>query len=393
MIKFIDQIDLKEKKVLIRVDFNCPLTEDGKVRDDTRIRAALPTIKYAMDQDAKIILASHLGRPKGKPDPKFSLKPVGEKLSELLDDMPIIMPEDCIANGVKKLIQEMNPKDIILLENLRFHKEETDNDRDFAQKLAAYCNVYINDAFGAAHRAHASTTGITAFVSKKGAGFLIKKELEYLDKVVTNPKKPFIAILGGAKVSDKISVIENLLKFVDSLLIGGGMAYTFLKAKGHAVGSSLCEDDKVRLAKRIIERAETKGVKLLFPIDNIIAKGIDNNAEFKVVGDEIPDGWMGVDIGPKSIECFTRAINAARTIFWNGPLGVFENKNFSKGTFEIAKAVAESDAMSVVGGGDSVAALNQAGLADKISHISTGGGASLEFIEGKKLPGIKALET
>lgn len=391
MIKYIDQFNLKEKRVFIRVDFNCPLGDDGKVKDDTRIRAALPTIKYALEKDAKVILASHLGRPKGAPDSKYSIRPVGERLSELLGNVTIIIPEDCIGDAVKKLAQDMHPGEIMLLENVRFHKEETENNDEFAKKLASICDVYINDAFGAAHRAHASTYGIVRFVKEKGAGFLMKKELEYLEKVVKNPKKPFVAILGGAKVSDKIGVVENLLNIASTLIVGGGMAYTFMKARGQNIGNSIVEEDRLRIAKRIIERVEMRGIEFLLPVDNVIAKELKNETEFKIIEGNIPDGWMGVDIGPKTVKNFTEALKRAKTIFWNGPLGVFELDNFSKGTFEIAKVIASSSATSIVGGGDSVAAINEAGLADKISHISTGGGASLEFVEGKKLPGIEIL--
>lgn len=392
-IKYIDELPIENKRVLMRVDFNVSIKE-GVIKDDTRIRAALPTIEYALKKGAKLILISHLGRPKGVGfEEKYSLAPVAERLSSLLGDKKVFFPEDCIGDAVKKLSKDMEPGDVMLLENVRFHAEEEKNDENFCKQLATLADVYINDAFGTAHRAHASTAGITKFVSVKGAGFLMKKEVESLGKIVSNPEKPFIAILGGAKVSDKIGVIENLLNLVDGLVIGGGMAFTFLKARGFSIGKSLFEDDKLHTANKILERANTKGIKIYLPVDHIVASEISDTAKGTPTGDEnVPEGLMGLDIGPKTIVEFTKALNDAKTVFWNGPLGVFEIEQFSKGTIEIAKAVANLNAMTVIGGGDSVAAVNKAGVASKITHISTGGGASLEFVEGRKLPGLAVLE-
>lgn len=393
MIKYINELPIAEKRVFIRVDFNVKLDESGNVSDDTRIRAALPTIRYALGQNAKVVLASHLGRPKGKPSPKYSMKPVGMRLAELLGDVDVLLPEDCVGDAVKKLAGELAPGQIMLLENLRFHAEEEANDEAFSKQLAALADIYINDAFGTAHRAHASTVGMVRFVPIKGAGFLMRAEVEYLTKLLEKPERPFIALLGGAKVSDKLGVAQNLLNICDKLLIGGGMSYTFLKAKGIEVGKSLVEDDKLHSAKRILERAETRGIEFLLPVDHIVANACEALAAPKETdGPAIPADMMGLDIGPKTAAKFAEVIAKARTIFWNGPMGVFELAPFSAGTSRMAIAVAESSATSVVGGGDSVAAINKAGIADKISHISTGGGASLEFIEGKKLPGIVALE-
>lgn len=391
-IKFIDHLDIADKRLFIRLDLNVPMDDKGNITDDTRINAAIPTIKYAVDNEAKVILASHLGRPKGEKNSKFSLKPVAAKLAEKLG-MDIIFPEDCIGDAVKKLVSELKPGEVILLENLRFHKEETNNDPNFAEKLADLCDIYINDAFGTAHRAHASTEGITKYVKEKGAGFLMKKEIEFLSKLVKDPKRPFVAIIGGAKVSDKLGVLENLLNLANGVLIGGAMAYTFLKAEGKDVGSSLYEPDKVHTAKKILERASTRGIEFLLPVDHVIAKEPKEGIEAtNTEGANIPNGMMGLDIGEKTVKKYEDTIKKAETIFWNGPMGVCEVKPFNKGTYELAKAVAESNATSVVGGGDSVAAIKKSGVADKISHICTGGGASLEFLEGKKLPGIKALE-
>lgn len=391
-IKYIDEFDLNEKRVFIRLDLNVPLDEAGNIVDETRIKAALPTIRYAIEHKARVILASHLGRPKGERNPKFSLKPVAARLAEILET-EIIFPEDCIGDAVKKLTSDLRPGKIILLENLRFHKEETENNPNFAEKLASLADIYINDAFGTAHRAHASTAGITKYVKEKGAGFLMKKEIEYLSTLVENPKKPFIAIIGGAKVSDKLGVLENLLNMVDGVLIGGAMSYTFLKAKGFDIGKSRYEADLVHTAKKIMDRASSRGVNFLLPSDHIVAKECKEGVTSTNTKDaNIPADEMGLDIGIKTIENYTSFINKAKTIFWNGPMGVTEIPPFEQGTFALARAIADIEAISVVGGGDSVAAINKSGLADKISHICTGGGASLEFLEGKKLPGIRALE-
>ena len=393
MLKYVDQLSIAEKKVFIRVDFNTPLTEDGEVKDDTRIRATLPTIRYALGQKAKIILASHLGRPKGKVDPKYSLKPVGERLAELLEDVDVIMTTDCIGDGVKSLSNSLRPGQIMLLENLRFHKEETENNRDFAKQLSSLADVYVNDAFGTCHRAHASTAGITEFFEEKGAGFLLRNEIAYLSRITETPERPLLAIIGGAKVSDKLGVLENLINLVDTLLIGGGMAYTFLAAKGIEIGNSIFEPTKLHAAKRILERAETRGKKILLPVDHIVAKEVSASASPETTtSTSIPEGMVALDIGPKTREKFEVEISKAKTIFWNGPLGVFEMPPFAAGTLAIAKAVADSSATSIVGGGDSLAAIKQSNVGDKISHLSTGGGASLEFIEGKVLPGLAALE-
>lgn len=386
----VDQIDLKGKRVFVRVDFNVPLDEKREVTDDTRIISSLPTIRYISEAGGKVILASHLGRPKGKRDLKYSLAPVADKLSRLLSRQVSLAP-DCIGDEVKEQVDRMKEGEVLLLENLRFHPEEEKNEESFSKALASLCDVYVNDAFGAAHRAHASTEGMTHDVRTVAAGFLMTKEMESLEKALINPEKPYIAILGGAKVSDKIGVIQNLLSKVDALLIGGGMAYTFLKAKGVEVGKSLVEPDQIGLSLNLL--LESKGeIKLILPSDHVAAEKMDMQARREVVTNEnIPSDWLCLDIGPETVRIFSHEIKTARTIFWNGPMGVFEMEPFSKGTFAIAQAVADSQAFSIVGGGDSVAAINQAGVADKIGHISTGGGASLEFIEGKKLPGIEAL--
>ena len=390
-IKFIDGLPIAEKRVFIRVDFNVALDETGQISDDTRIRAVLPTIRYALEQKAKVILASHLGRPKGQVNPKYTMKPVGKRLAELLD-VDVILPEDCVGDAVKKLTADMQTGQIMLLENLRFHKEEEANDEVFSKRLASIADVYINDAFGTAHRAHASTVGMVPFVAVRGAGFLMRSEIQYLSKILSAPEKPFVAILGGAKVSDKIGVIENLLSRVDSLLIGGGMAYTFLKAKGIEVGKSLVEEEKIHTARKILDRAETKNIPILLPLDHIIA--LEASAQAKpstTQGASIPQDLMGLDIGPKTQARYIQEIANSKTIFWNGPMGVFEIGAFAQGTMALAKAIAQTNAVSVIGGGDSVAAVNKAGVADKITHISTGGGASMEFMEGTVLPGVAAL--
>jgi phosphoglycerate kinase len=388
----IRDLDLQGKRLFIRVDFNVPLDEEGRITSDKRIKASLPTIQYALEQGASIILASHLGRPKGKVNPKMSLKPVAAALSKYLNK-PVQMAPDCVGAEVLKLAQGLKTGEILLLENLRFHPEEEKNDLEFSKQLAALCDLYVNDAFGTAHRAHASTAGIIQYVPKAGAGLLMEKELSYLGKAVSNPDRPYVAIIGGAKVSDKIEIIENLLKLVDVLLIGGGMAYTFLSAEEYEVGKSLVETDKIDLAKTLILHAQEKGVKLMLPVDHVVADKFEVSAQFKTTTiQETPADWMGLDIGPETIKRFSEQITAAKTILWNGPLGVFEMEPFSQGTLEIAKIVAEnSGAISIVGGGDSVAAVSKAGVASKISHISTGGGASLEFLSGVKLPGVEAL--
>ncbi|OGP60537.1 MAG: phosphoglycerate kinase [Deltaproteobacteria bacterium RBG_13_61_14] len=392
-IKAINELLISGKRVFIRVDFNVPKDKKtGEISDDTRIREALPTIRFALEQEAKVILASHFGRPKGKPVPEMSLLPVAQRLSELLGQ-DVIFPDDCIGDGVRKNVQDLAPGGVILLENLRFHPEEEANDPGFAQKLAQLCEVYINDAFGTAHRAHASTAGMAEFVKEKGVGFLMQKEINYLSKLIEDPERPFLAILGGAKISDKIGVVENLLSKVDGILICGGMAYTFLKAQKIEVGKSLLEDDKIPTAKKLLDRAKTKKIPLLLPEDHVVAPALEKGVKSQVKGlKKIPADQMALDIGPATIAKFVAEIKKAKTIFWNGPAGAFEIEPFNQGTIAIARAVAESGALSVIGGGDSVAAVHQAGVADKITHISTGGGASLEFIEGKKLPGISALE-
>ena len=392
-IRYINELPIENKRVFIRADFNVPI-KDGAVKDDTRIRSALPTIEYALSKNARIILASHLGRPKGDGfEEKYSLAPVADRLSEIFPDKKIIFPENCIGNAVKKLSKELEPGNIMLLENLRFHADEEKNTEGFAKELASLADVYINDAFGAAHRAHASTAGMAKFITVKGAGFLMKKEAESLGKILNSPERPFIAILGGAKVSDKIAVIENLLGLVNTLIIGGGMAFTFLKAAGFEIGRSLFEEEKLYMANKVLERAVIKGVPILLPVDHVVAGEISDAAPIKTTTNaNVPDGMMGLDIGPETVIKFSEVIKTAKTIFWNGPLGVFEIDNFSRGTIKIAEAVANTKAMSVVGGGDSIAAVNKAGIADKISHMSTGGGASLEFMEGRKLPGLTALE-
>jgi phosphoglycerate kinase len=387
----ITDVELAGKRVLIRVDFNVPLDARQVVTDDTRIRAALPTIRYALDKGAKVLLLSHLGRPKGKVVPAMSLAPVAKRLSDLLG-RPVAMASDCIGEAVEAAVAQMAPGQVLMLENCRFHAGDEKNDEAMSRALAKLCDVFVNDAFGAAHRAHASTVGVTKFVPVAAAGFLMAKELEYLGRAMTNPARPFVAILGGAKVSDKIGVLQNLVTKADALLVGGGMAYTFLKAQGMEVGASLLEVDKLGVARTILEAARAKGVTFLLPMDHVIAQKVAADAEIRIVDSTaIPAGWMGLDIGPKARAAFATAIRGAKTVVWNGPMGVFELPPFREGTFSVARAIAESGATSIVGGGDSVAAVTQAGLADRMSHISTGGGASLEFLEGIELPGVAAL--
>ncbi len=381
----IRDLDLRNKRVFMRVDFNVPLAPGGKeITSDKRIKASLPSIQYALDHGAALILASHLGRPKGKPNPEMSLAPCAERLATLLKK-PVAMAPDCVGPEVEAMLPK--PGEVLLLENLRYHAEEEKNDPAFSQKLAALCDVYVNDAFGSAHRAHASTVGMIAYVKQAAAGLLMDKELEYLTKVTQNPERPCIAILGGAKVSDKIEVIQNLMKVVDRLMIGGAMAYTFLRARGEGTGKSLVEEDKIELAKELMAAS---GTKLMLPLDHVVAAEFKAGADSQVV-EQIPDGMMALDIGPKTVAEYSNVIAGAKTIIWNGPMGVFEMPPFDKGTVAVAKAVAESGAMSVVGGGDSEKAVKSAGVADKISHISTGGGASLEFLGGVELPGVAAL--
>jgi len=388
--KTIEDIDVKGKKVLVRVDFNVPQDESGRITDDKRIVAALPTIKYLIDNKAKAILVSHLGRPKSGFEEKFSMKPVAKRLSELLKQ-EVIMAKDVIGDDAKEKAANLKEGEVLLLENVRFHKEETKNDKEFAKALASLADIYVNDAFGTAHRAHASTAGVADYLPAV-CGYLIKKEIEIMGKALSKPARPFVAILGGAKVSDKIGVIDNLIDKVDALIIGGGMAYTFLKAKGYQIGNSICEEDKLDLARDLMKKAEEKGVEIHLPVGSIVGKEFKNDTESKYVpSDAMPDGWMGMDIGSLTVEDFTKVIMKAKTIVWNGPMGVFEFPNFAHGTKEIARAVAESGAISIVGGGDSAAAVEQLGYAEKITHISTGGGASLEFLEGKVLPGIDVL--
>jgi len=389
-IRTVDQIELKGKRVFIRVDFNVPLNERKEVTDDTRIVLSLPTIRFVVEAGGKVILASHLGRPKGKKDPKFSLSPVAVRLSQLLGQK-VTLADDCIGEEVEKQTEKMGGGEVVLLENLRFHPEEEKNDETFSKALASLCDVYINDAFGAAHRAHASTEGMTRYVKTVAAGFLMMKEIESLEKALVDPQKPYVAILGGAKVSDKIGVVQNLLDKVTTLLIGGGMAYTFLKAEGLEVGKSLVEEDQIEFSRSLLQKAKEK-VKFLLPYDHVAAERMDAQAKKQTVENgKIPSDWVCLDIGPETVRAFSEEIKTAKMIVWNGPMGVFEIEPFSHGTFAIARAVAGSSAFSIVGGGDSVAAVNKAGVAERISHISTGGGASLEFLEGKKLPGIEAL--
>ncbi|QSQ10457.1 Phosphoglycerate kinase [Koleobacter methoxysyntrophicus] len=388
--KTIEDIDVEGKKVLVRVDFNVPLDEKGNITDDTRIRAALPTINYLIERGAIVILVSHLGRPKGKVQERLRMDPIAQRLAELLDK-EVIKTDNCIGDEPKQAIEDMREGDVLLLENVRFYPGEEANDPEFSKQLAELADVYVNDAFGTAHRAHASTVGVAEFLPAV-SGFLMKKELEYLGKALENPERPFVSILGGAKVSDKIGVIKNLLTKVNYLLIGGGMAFTFLKAKGLEIGRSLLEEDKLSLAGELIKEAEDKGVKLLLPVDVVVAPELKPDAPYKRVKvEEIPPDWMGVDIGTETVKEFSNIIKQAKTVVWNGPMGVFEMKPFAAGTKGIASALAESGAVTIIGGGDSAAAVEQLGYADKMTHISTGGGASLEFLEGRELPGVKAL--
>ncbi|HEY9165912.1 MAG TPA: phosphoglycerate kinase [Candidatus Kryptonia bacterium] len=393
--KTIDDVNVKGKKVLVRVDFNVPLDENKNITDDKRIVESLPTIKKILKDGGIAILMSHLGRPKGKPKPEFSLAPVAKKLGELLS-MKVTMAPDCVGPETKKVVSSARPGDVVLLENLRFHAEEEANDENFSKELASLGDIYVNDAFGSAHRAHASTEGITKFLKPAVAGYLMEKELRYLSQAVGNPGRPYVAIIGGAKISGKIDVINNLLSKVDSLIIGGGMMFTFYKAMGKEIGNSILEADKVDLAKELIAKTKSGGAKLLFPTDCVVAEKFENGAAKKTVSvDSIPQGWFGMDIGPKSIETFRAEIVKAKTVVWNGPMGVFEMSNFEAGTRAVAEAMAEATrkgASTIVGGGDSAAAIAKFGLESKVSHVSTGGGASLEFLEGKILPGVAALD-
>lgn len=390
--KTVEDIDVKGKRVLARCDFNVPL-KDGEITNDKRIVAALPTIKYLKDHGAKVILCSHLGRPKGEYKPEFSLAPVAAKLSEYLgQEVKLAEDPEVVGANAKAMAAELKDCDVMLLENVRYRKEETKNEEVFSKELASLADIFVNDAFGTAHRAHCSTTGVAAYLPAV-CGFLIQKEIKFMGGALADPKRPLVAILGGAKVSDKIGVISNLLDKCDTIIIGGGMAYTFMRYLGHSIGTSLLEEDWIEKAGQMMADAKEKGVKFLIPVDNKVGKEYDENTESKIVNsDEIPDGWMGLDIGPESQKLFTDAIKGAGTVIWNGPMGVSEWKNFEDGTVAVAKAVADSGAISIIGGGDSVAAVTKLGFADKMSHISTGGGASLEFLEGKELPGIAALQ-
>lgn len=390
--KTLKDYNFQGKKVLVRCDFNVPLDENQNITDDRRIRSSLPTIQYLIEEGARVILMSHLGRPKGEANPKFSLLPVANRLSELLEKEVVFAKDDLvISQAVKDKIDELKDGDVALLENTRFRKEEEKNDENFAKELASLGETYVNDAFGTSHRAHASNVGVSSYLPS-AVGFLVEKEISIMGKALEDPERPFVAILGGAKVSDKIGVIENLLDKVDSILIGGGMAYTFLKAQGYEIGQSLLEEDKMDLALSLIEKAKEKGVKLLLPVDITIAKEFKNDTEIRIAGiDSIPEDWMGLDIGPETLKLFSEEISKAKTVIWNGPTGVFEMENFSKGTYGIAKALVDSDATTIVGGGDSASAVEKAGYAAQITHVSTGGGASLELLEGKVLPGIAAI--
>lgn len=389
--KTIEDVDLKGKSVFIRADFNVPLDENGNITDDTRIRSTLPTINYALDAGAKVILASHLGRPKGISNPKYSLAPVAKRLNRLLNK-EVRFAKDCIGPDVERLVQGMQPGDVLLLENLRFHAEEEKNDEGFSRALASFTDVYVNDAFGTAHRAHASTYGITKHVKLSVAGFLMKKEIEYLQKTVADPIRPFVVILGGAKVSGKIGVIEHLQNKADKIIVGGAMAFTFSKARGQEVGNSLVEDNMLEAAQRFRKGLRENGVKFYLPVDYVVAESMEEGAATKIVtSQEIPKGWIGLDIGPATVRLYAEAIQDAKTIIWNGPMGMFEKDAYSRGTFAIARSVADAYATTIVGGGDTDVAVHKAGVSDSITFISTGGGASLELLEGKDLPGLAAL--
>ncbi|WP_125153616.1 phosphoglycerate kinase [Clostridium rectalis] len=390
--KTIEDIDVRGKRVLVRCDFNVPL-KDGKITDENRLNGALKTIEYLSDHGGKVILCSHMGKPKGEYKKELSLEPVAKRLSQLLNKEVLFAADNqVVGENAKKAVENAKDGDIILLENTRFRKEETKNEENFSKELASLADVFVNDAFGTAHRAHCSTVGVTKFVPVSVCGYLIQKELKFLGNAVQHPERSFVAILGGAKVSDKINVINNLLEKVDTLIIGGGMSYTFLKAQGYSIGTSLVEEDKVEYAKEMIEKASKKGVKLLLPIDNVVADKFSANSEAVVTEDQnIKEGYMGLDIGPKTAKLYAKEVKDAKTIVWNGPMGVFEFEKFAKGTIEVARAMVDSNGTTVIGGGDSAAAVNQLGFGDKMTHISTGGGASLEFLEGKELPGIAAL--
>jgi phosphoglycerate kinase len=391
---FVEEMEVAGKKVLVRVDFNVPLDENGAITSDKRIVASLPTIRYLTEAGARVILMSHLGRPKGQRKPEFSLRPVAEDLKRRFGEK-VAFVEECIGEGVSAAVNALQDREIVLLENLRFHAEEEKNDPEFARQLASIADLYVNDAFGSAHRAHASTEGVTRYIDRCAAGYLMKKELDYLGLALENPQRPFAAILGGAKISGKIDVIRNLMSTVDTLIIGGGMAYTFYKAQGKEIGKSLLEEGRIDMARELLEEAEKKGKKFLMPVDCVVADSFSNDAQWKVVGvDEIPADMEGLDIGPSTIELFSNELRDAKTVVWNGPMGVFEFDTFAKGTVAIAQILAEctaSGATTIIGGGDSASAIKKAGLSDKMSHISTGGGASLEFLEGKELPGVVAL--
>ena len=391
--KTIEDINVCGKKVLVRCDFNVPL-KDGVITDENRLKGAMPTIKYLIDNGAKVILCSHLGKPKGEAKPELSLAPVAKRLSEMLGkEVVFATDENVVGENAKSAVEKMENGDVVLLENTRYRKEETKNEENFSKELASLAEIFVNDAFGTAHRAHCSTVGAGEFLEERACGYLIQKELKFLGEAVANPVRPFTAILGGAKVSDKIAVIEQLLEKVDNIIIGGGMSYTFLKALGYEIGTSLVEEDRVEYAKEMMSKAEAKGVKFLLPIDNAVADKFADVEPVITEGANIPEGFMGLDIGPKTIELYVNTVNESKTIVWNGPMGVFEFENFNKGTLAVAKAMADlTDATTVIGGGDSAAAVNQLGFGDKMTHVSTGGGASLEFLEGKELPGIVALD-